>query len=202
MDLGCGLGDKAVVMKKMFTSSNVYGVETNTNDDPSHKENPPYKVFERAYPVMSDAFNIKLSLYDGYNLDFPDNTFDIAFLYAIIEHISPEHRKDFIKTISQKIKKDGYIVITRCPRYYSLTEFIARKLKLGSHEWVLRRRELLDLFDEKLFDVMILKRLSNIPSNPPKIMNRISFLLICIDKFLSFIKWPFSSDYFLIVKKK
>ena len=124
LDLGCGLGDKAVVMKKMFPPSNIYGVETNTNDDPSHKENPPYKVFERVYPVISDAFNINLSLYDGYNLDFSDNTFDIAFLYAIIEHISPEHRKNFIKTISQKIKKDGYIVITRCPRYYSLDYYL------------------------------------------------------------------------------
>lgn len=202
LDLGCGLGDKAVVMKKMFTSSNVYGVETNTNDDPSHKENPPYKVFERTYPVMSDAFNINLGLYDGYNLDFPDNTFDIAFLYAIIEHISPEHRKNFIKTISQKVKKNGYLVITRCPRYYSLTEFIARKFKLGAHQWVLKRQELLSLFDESLFDIMVFKRLSNVPANPAKIMNKISFLLIYLDRFLTLLKWPFSSDYFLIVRKK
>ncbi len=202
LDLGCGLGDKAVVMKQIFTLSKIYGVETNTNDDSYHKENLPYKIFERIYPTMSDNFNINLSLYDGYNLDFSNNTFDIAFLYAIIEHILPSNRKNFINAISQKVKRGGYVVITRCPRYYSLTEFIARKFKLGAHQWVLKKQELLSLFDEDLFDIMVFKKLSNIPANPAKIMNKISFLLIYLDRFFNFIKWPFSSDYFLIVRKK
>ncbi len=202
LDLGCGLGDKTVIIKKMFPFSKVYGVETKTNDGSYDKKYPPYKTFEKIYPIMADNFDIDFSLYDGYNLNFLNNTFDIIFLYAVIEHIAPENRKIFIDKILKKVKKNGYIVITRCPRYYSLTEFISRKFKLGAHEWVLKRQELLTLFDKNLFDIVILKNLSNIPANPAKIMNRISFLLIYLDKLLSLIKWPFASDYFLIIKKR
>ena len=202
LDLGCGLGDKAVIIKKMFPSSNVYGVETTNNDDHYLKKYPPHKAFEKIYPLMTSNFNIDLSLYDGYNLNFPNSTFDIIFLYVVIEHISPSKRKNFINNISKKIKKSGYIIITRCPRYYSLTEFISRKFKLGAHEWVLKKQELLSLFDKNLFDIAVFKRISNVPANPRKITNKILFLLVILDKFLNFTKWPFSSDYFLIIKKK
>ena len=201
LDLGCGLGDKAIVIKEMFPYSKVCGVETTTLDCAYHIKWPPYKIFEKVYPTLANNFNIDFSFFDGCNLNFPDNTFDIVFLYAVIEHISPNKRKDFINTITKKIKKDGFIVITRCPRYYSLTEFISRNLKLGAHEWILKKQELLNLFDKNLFDVVVFKRLSNIPAQPQKITNKLFFLLICLDKFLNFIKWPFSSDYFLIIKK-
>lgn len=202
LDLGCGLGDKTVIVKNMFPFSNVYGIETTINDCSYNKKFPPYKIFEKIYPIMTNNFYIDFTLYDGYNLNFPNNTFDIIFLYAVIEHISPNNRKNFISNISKKIKKDGYIVITRCPRYYSLIEFISRKFKFGAHEWVLKKDDLLNLFDGNLFEVAVFKQLSNVPANPKKITNKISFLLICLDKFLNFIKWPFASDYFLIIKKK
>lgn len=201
LDLGCGLGDKTVVIKKLFGSSKVYGLETKTNDEFYHKQEPPYKVFEKVYPKMAQTYDLNLGLYDGYNIAFPDNSFDIVFLYAVLEHISPENRRKFIDTISKKLRHRGYLVITRCPRYYSLTEFIARKFNLGAHQWVLKRQELLSLFDKGLFDILAFKRLGNVPANPAKIMNNLATMLICVDKLLTFIKWPFSSDYFLILKK-
>jgi len=202
LDLGCGLGDKAVILKRLFNFSKIYGVETTSNDDSYHKMYPPYLIFEKVYPMMSNAFDTDLSLYDGYSLNFTNNFFDVILLYAVVEHISPVNRKILIDRISKKIKSGGYVVVTRCPRYYSLTEFIARKFNLGAHQWVLKRQELLSLFDKDLFDVQIFKRLGNVPANPAKIMNKLATMLIYLDKFLNFIKWPFSSDYFLIVKKK
>jgi|GEM_PF-1576003 len=202
LDLGCGLGDKTAVIKKLFTSSKVYGLETTTNDEFYHKQEPPYKVFEKIYPKMAETYKLDLGLYDGYNLAFPDNSFDIVFLYAVIEHISPENRRKFIDGVSKKLRREGYLVITRCPRYYSLTEFIARKFNLGAHQWVLKRQDLLSLFDKELFDMLVFKRLGNVPTNPAKIMNKLASILICLDRLLTFIKWPFSSDYFLIVKKR
>ena len=202
LDLGAGLGDKTFILKGIFKKSKIYGVETVNFDDPHHIKDPPDAVFNHFYPFFKKKFDINLSLYDGINLKFPDEHFDIIFLYAVIEHIAPEKRRKFIKEISKKLKKNGYIVITKCPRKYSLTEFVAKILKLGGHPWLLSKDDLLGIFDDEVFDDVFLRSVSNIPSHPHNIIQKISFILIPIDYILQFIHWPFASDYFLIEKKK
>jgi len=80
-------------------------------------------------------------------------------------------------------------------------EFISRKFKLGAHPWVLKKKELLGLFDKDKFSVEVFKRMNNIPNNHV-VSKYFHKILIPLDKFLDFIKWPFSTDYFLIVKKR
>ncbi|HPD73705.1 MAG TPA: methyltransferase domain-containing protein [bacterium] len=200
LDLGCGLGDKSTILKNVFKNSSVFGLETTKCDDPDQKDNLPSKIFSRFYPTLNKKYNINLGLYDGLNIPFEDSFFDIIVLYAVIEHIAPENRKVFIDTISKKLKKDGYIVITRCPRFWGLMEFISRKFNLGAHPWVLKKKELLGLFDEDKFSVEVFKRMNNVPNNHV-VSKYFHKILIPLDKFLDFIKWPFSTDYFLIVKK-
>ena len=200
LDLGCGLGDKSILLRELFSSFDIYGLETTNHDDPDHIEHKPQLFFEKIYPSLNKKYNINLGLYDGLNIPFNDNYFDIIVLYAVIEHIAPENRKVFIDTISKKLKKDGYIVITRCPRYWGLMEFLSRKFKFGAHPWVLKKKELLSLFNKDRYSVEVFKRMNNVPNNHivSKYFHKI---LIPLDKFLDFIKWPFSTDYFLIVRK-
>ena len=154
LDLGCGLGDKSVVLKNVFKNSSVYGLETTTCDDPNQKDNLPSNTFSKFYPLLNKKYNINLGLYDGLNIPFDDNFFDIILLYAVIEHISPDNRKIFIDTISKKLKKDGFFVITRCPRYWGLMEFISRKFRLGAHPWVLKKKDLLGyLIADKVYEL-------------------------------------------------
>ncbi len=200
LDLGCGLGDKSIILKELFPLFDIYGLETTNYDDPDHVEHKPHLFFEKIYPILNKKYNINLGLYDGLNIPFEDSFFDIIVLYAVIEHIAPENRKVFMDTISKKLKKDGYIVITRCPRFWGLMEFISRKLKLGAHPWVLKKKELLGLFDKDKFSVEVFKRMNNVPNNHV-VSKYLHKILIPLDKFLDFIKWPFSTDYFLIVRK-
>jgi len=200
LDLGAGLGSKSVAFKKVFKNSNIYGLETINHDDPDLIEHKPHLFYEKIYPHLNKKYNINLGMYDGLNIPFEDNFFDIIFLYAVIEHISPENRKVFIDTISKKLKKGGYIVITRCPRFWGLMEFISRTFKLGAHPWVLKKKELLGLFDKDKYSIEIFKRMNNIPNNHA-VSKYLHKILIPVDKFLDFIKWPFSTDYFLILKK-
>jgi len=200
LDLGCGSGEKGISLKQIFPKLRIYGLETTSYDDPDHIERKPYIIFEKIYPSLNNKYKVDLGLYDGLNIPFSDSFFDIIVLYAVIEHIAPENRKVFIDTISKKLKKDGYIVITRCPRYWGLMEFISRKLKLGAHPWVLKKNELLGLFDKDKFSVEVLKRMNNIPNNHV-VSKYFHKILIPLDKFLDLIHWPFSTDYFLIVKK-
>jgi len=201
LDLGCGLGDKSILLKELFPSFEIFGLETTYHDDPDHVEHRPHLFFEKIYPFINKEYNINLGFYDGLNIPFEDNFFDIILLYAVIEHIAPGNRKIFIDTISKKLKKNGYIVITRCPRYWGLMEFISRKFKLGAHPWVLKKKELLGLFDKDKFSLEVFKKMNNIPNNHV-VSKYFHKILIPLDKFLDLIKWPFSTDYFLIVKKR
>lgn len=58
----------------------------------------------------------KISLYDGYNLDYPDNFFDVVTCGDVIEHVEDYHR--FIKELL-RISKRGIFLNTpnRRPEY-------------------------------------------------------------------------------------
>lgn len=202
LDLWCWMGDKSVIMKQLFPKADIIWLETVEYDDPDHQKNKPYEFFEKIYSKINERYNINCSLYNGKNLDnLSDNSLDVLLLYAVIEHIAPEHRKKIIDIVSCKIKKSWYIIITRCPRYYGLMEFISRKFNLWAHEWVLKKKELLSYFDTEVYSVEKIKILNNIPNNYWLTQKAPKFFIL-VDKILSFIHWPFATDYFLVLKKR
>lgn len=200
IDVGCGLGDKTIMLKQILKKCDIYGVETLASDDPEHKEFLPYNFYKKYYPVFNKKYKVNLSSFDGYNLNFPDNFFNVILLYAVIEHVEPKNREKFLNSLYKKLKKDGYIIIARCPRFWSLNEFILRKLQWGAHKWVLKKSELIGLFDDR-YKVEKLIINNNIPANPSKITNKLLKFLIILNELLTFFKWPFATDYFLILKK-
>jgi 2-polyprenyl-3-methyl-5-hydroxy-6-metoxy-1,4-benzoquinol methylase len=201
LDFGCGIGDKSIILKEIFRKANITALETKVNDDHYAVDHQPYKAYQNIYPILKRKYSINFKLYDGKIIDAQDNYFDIILLYAVIEHIHPEKRRDIINSLSNKLKKGGYLVITRCPSYYSLTEFVARHLGLTTHEWLLKKNELIGLFDKKKFEIVTVKKLSYIPSQPEIITNNFSTILITLDKILQAIRWPFASEFFLTARK-
>jgi len=201
LDLGCGSGDKCIFLKKFFPSFEIFGIETLNYDDPDHIEHKPYLFFKKVHEKIKQRFDIKFDFYNGLDLDVKDGFFDVILLYAVIEHISPEKRTDFINGISKKLKKDGYFVITRCPRNLGIMEFLSRRFNLGAHEWTLKKNELLGLFSKEKYAVEVFKRMNNVPNNY-KFTKNIFYPLVIMDMILDFLRWPFSTDYFLIVRKK
>jgi len=201
LDQGCGFGDKCIFLKKLFSSFEIFGVETVNYDDPDHTEHKPHLFFKNVHEKIGQRFNIKFDFYNGFDVDAKDNFFDVILLYAVIEHISPEKRSNFINHASKKLKEGGYFVIARCPRNLGIIEFLSRRFNLGVHKWTLKKNELLDLFNKKKYAVEVFKRMNNIPNNY-KLTKNLFYPLVIIDIILDFLKWPFSTDYFLIVKKR
>lgn len=200
LDLGCGVGDKSFLLKNIFPTFEIFGLETTAHDDPEHIKNSPHLFYEDVYQKINSSFAINLGLYNGLDIPYADNHFDIILLYAVIEHIAPAKRAEFLRSIEKKLKTDGFFIITRCPRRFGLIEFISRRLKLGAHEWVLAKNELLSLFPEDSYKIEALKIMNNIPNNY-NFTKRLYHPLIFIDKALSFLRWPLATDYFLIAKK-
>ena len=200
LDLGCGVGDKAIVLKKLFPSFRVLGLETVEYDDPEHKAHLPHLFFEKIYGKINKAYGIELGLFDGLHIDVPDASLDAIVLYAVIEHVAPEHRKAFIDSATTKLKPGGTMIVTRCPRRYGLMEFISRKLKLGAHEWTLKKSDLVGLFKGG-YKVETVVTMNNVPNNYRLTMKNPA-LWIGFDKALQSLYWPFATDYFLTARKK
>jgi 2-polyprenyl-3-methyl-5-hydroxy-6-metoxy-1,4-benzoquinol methylase len=201
LDLGSGVGDKSYFIKYFFPTFKVYGLETINHDDPEHKKNKPHEFFGSIYKKINKKFGLNLRLYNGKHIPKYYKNFDVIMLYAVIEHIAPKNRFNFIKSIEKRLNRNGYFIITRCPRRFGLIEYIARNLNLGAHEWVLSKNELLKLFPKNKYSIKLLKIMNNIP-NGPYFSNKFFSQLVIIDKILSFLRWPFATDYFLLVKKK
>jgi len=203
LDLGCGGLDKSFILKKLHPKSKIFGIETKISDDPGHVEINKYRFNKpNFFQQIKLKYNINFDLYDGRNLDFPDNFFDIIMLYATLEHIIPKERKKFIAGIEKKLKKNGYFIIARCPQKNGLFETIADKLSLGSHLWRLQKNDFIDLFPKQKYEIFILKYLNNIFTEPAAITNFFYPILVVIDRLLEYVKWPFFSDYFLVLRKR
>lgn len=203
LDLGCGALDKAFILRKLYPQNKIIGLEAKISDDPGHKEvNTTRFSKSDFYKILQSKFNIQFRLYDGRSIPYPDNHFNIILLYAVIEHIKPQFRINFIKKIKQKLKKNGIFIIARCPQKYGLFEMISEKLSLGAHKWRMSIRDFDKIFSKQQFEIVMIKKLNNIFTEPSNIANKLYRILVIIDKILEFIKWPFFADYFLIIKKR
>lgn len=200
IDVGCGIGDKAYIIKRLSPTFEVIGFETFNYDDTHHQETNPSLFFKSVYESLATNISLVCTMYDGAHLPLADASVDVILLYAVIEHISPEHREDFLKEMNRVLKPRGMIIIARCPRYWGLMEYISRKRKLGAHPWVLKKSELLGYFDTDKYKVRILKRMNNAPNNRSLTRGHVRFF-IWFDQCLSWIRWPFSTDYFLVIQK-
>lgn len=200
LDLGCGVGDKSIITKKLFPSFKVLGLETTAYDDPEHTAHQPHLFFEKMYKKINAKYEVELGLFDGLHVNLPDNSLDVLMLYAVIEHIAPEHRQAFMDSVTPKLKSGGYLIITRCPRRLGVMELISRNLKLGAHEWTLRKSDLVNLL-KKSYVKEEMAIMNNVPNNY-RLTMKAPRLWIAIDKVLQFLHWPFATDYYLVAKKK
>jgi len=75
----------------------------------ANDEEKKFKNFREQFP------EVKLVLGDGKNLDFPDNSFDIVFCNAVVEHVgTDEEQKKFIRELV-RVGKRAFITT---PNYY------------------------------------------------------------------------------------
>ncbi len=64
--------------------------------------------------------NIKFEIYDGYNINYPDHSFDVIISFQVIEHI--DDVETYLKNIKKLLKPNGTFIVTTPSRTYRLTE--------------------------------------------------------------------------------
>jgi len=90
LDIGCGTGDRLEVFRRR--GFDVYGVEVSSSARYARE-------------------HLNLNVVEGnlFKAHYPDNFFDIATMYNVLEHL---HRpKEMLQEVNRIVKKDGFLVI-------------------------------------------------------------------------------------------
>ncbi len=62
--------------------------------------------------------NFRFETYDGYTLNLPDSSVDMAFSYQFLEHVHPEDHEDHFRTVLRVLRPGG-VYIFDTPHKYS-----------------------------------------------------------------------------------
>lgn len=204
LDFGFGGGYMDALIRKLNEKASIFALDTIVHDDiDDNRENTQgyIKELEKILNILSKKYNIEYNYYDGKHLPYQDNQFDLIFSYAVLEHISPENRPVILNELYRILKNGGYLLILRLPRNLSLAEFMARKLKLGSHQWPLSKRDLIELINNK-FKIELIKKIDSTFCNPIKITNAFYPVLKSLDSFFTWTQLNFwAHDYSIVLKK-
>lgn len=93
LDFGCGDGNSSVFIKKHFPNINISGVD----------------VSEKSIDIANNRClsECKFSAYDGRQLPYSDNHFDIIFTSMVFHHINPKLHKEILEEIFRVLRKGG-----------------------------------------------------------------------------------------------
>ncbi len=115
--------------------------------------------------------NVSFSLYDGVQIPFESDTFDIVVAYAVLEHIPDVELGNILDEFNRVIKPEGLLCIFRLPRKWSISEHVARILKLGSHETLIDETEFQKRLTRHSFTTKQCSKQDMIPGFPPWLWN-------------------------------
>ncbi len=197
LDFGCGIGIQSYLLSEM--GYKVTGLETvfdkslegflkkRARVHIETRENSMTTVWRLIRDQSSD---IIFDVYDGIRLPYKDNSFDIVFAYAVIEHIPKKDVPAMIKEIGRVLKSGGIFYIFQLPQRYSYTEFLARTLNIESHEFLWSFREITDILKPAGLEIIYTARADMFFNHPYRLINPFFSLIKFINKF--FLQTPLS----------
>lgn len=177
LDFGCGIGKNSVLLKQMFINSKIYGIDI-SDKSIAMAQNMKLK-------------NCKFFTYDGLNINFEDNFFDIIFISNVFHHIEHKYHLEILKQLKHKLSNKGYLFIFEHNTLNPLTLKIVNECKFDSdahllHFWYTNKILKTSGFTKikKQFILFI-----------PPVLKKLLFL----EKYL---KWlPFGGQYYIVGQK-
>lgn len=182
LDFGTGSGIFAIVLRNLNKNVKIYAIDT--YQDKSQKD-PNFEDTSSEQKLIWDEFNkafkIDFTHYDGLNIPFPDNTFDIVTAYAVIEHIEPKELDKVFSELKRVLKKEGLLFVFKTPRKLAYTEYSAGLLGLGRHEILYGDLEIKNIFSKHQFGIVENWKSNIVFEFPGKITNLFYPILKIID---------------------
>ncbi len=131
LDIGCGIG----LIDRLLTSrfKSITGVDVEDG------------VIEKAR-----AFNpgVDYRLYDGRNLPFDDNTFDLAFAVNVMHHVPTAEWQNFVNELHRVVKPGGLAAIFEHNPANPATRRVVRNCIFDRDAVLLPHKRIIELFDK------------------------------------------------------
>lgn len=150
IDLGTADGRMLYSIKKTFPESRCIGVELNQELVNFGKLHFP---------------EIEIVQGDIHVIDFPDKSFDVALLTAVIEHVTAPEKA--LSEANRILKHGGLLVLTSPDPFWEYLATIVGHLKDGQHNKVMTISQLSNLIKQNGFTVLKTKKFMLSPVGMP-----------------------------------
>ena len=180
LDLGCGDGVSELFMQRYFSNWNVEGIDVS-------KESIEMAKQQR---LPNAVFNV----YDGINIPFADNSFDIVFVAGVLHHVAFHLHEAMIGEMKRVLKKGGRLIIYEHNPLNPLTKYLVKTCVFDQDAKLLRCGYLKKKLTAQ--QLMISQRIYFIFIPPKGLLKK----LVPIEKFLRWL--PLGGKYFIRAVKQ
>ena len=175
LDLGCGIGHTDSFLSDAFNM--LYGVDI------------AEQAVERAKALNP---TVDYSVYDGLNLPYDDNSFDIVFTICVMHHLQLGERNNFISEIKRILKNCGIIIVFEHNPFNCFTRYAVAACEFDKDALLMSKAELRNLLSENALSMVDEGYIIFFPFK--------GNLFRFIERGLK--KLPIGAQYYLIAEKK
>ncbi|KKQ35142.1 MAG: Methyltransferase type 11 [Candidatus Nomurabacteria bacterium GW2011_GWB1_37_5] len=199
LDFGAGSGYNATLLAQMGLNIKAIDVDNFAvygkniyNKQMVQDQNKLWNKLSKGYK------NLEFAHYRNV-LPYKKNSFDAVLAHAVLEHVPPKKVPRVLAELHRVLKPKGILYITRLPRVFSWTEYVAKKFGLGCHDKLYGDSEMSKILAKSKFRVIEKQFEEVMPAYPESITNRIYPLLKNLNKILLYTPLRYLSHHLRIV---
>jgi len=173
LDFGCGIGNSSVYLSQYFPNAKIQAIDISEKSILLAKER--------------NLKNVDFHVFDGINIDFDREFFDIVFISNVFHHIPHSKHIDLLHSLKAVLNQKGVLFLFEHNTLNPITQKIVKECVFD------RDAKLLNfLYTKKIFNAVGLKsKINFILFIPPSLKK-----LIFLEKYLSWL--PLGGQYICI----
>lgn len=137
LDLGCGDGNSASFFRTYFPNGTYFGLDTS--------------IASVEQAIGRGIAGATFSSYDGFNIPFPDASFDVIFIACVMHHIAPDNHKRFLDEVRRVLLPGGRLYIFEHNPFNPVTRRIVNNCPFDEDAILLSSRSTRKLLDSARF---------------------------------------------------
>ena len=116
LDIGCGQGRLAIGLLRTLGTCNYVGLDVDIDSikwcqNYIQQQHPSFQFLH--VPVHNERYNTQgEKLTDNFSFDFPDNSFDVIYLYSVFSHMYDYNMKIYLDEFVRLLREDGQVFLT------------------------------------------------------------------------------------------
>lgn len=179
LDVGCGDGVTEAFMNKYFSHWQIDAIDISV------------KSIEEA--KKKKIINCDFTLYDGKNIPFSDESFDVVFMAGVLHHVDFSLHSNLIKEVNRVLKQNGRFYLFEHNPFNPVTRHLVNTCVFDKDAKLLKYNYTINLFKRNKFKI---KKKNFIIFFPRKgILSKFIFL----EKYLQWL--PLGGQYFIVSSK-